>query len=131
MNQKAPLLNNKNTDIIKWLSYHNIPQSDETMELYLYQLILIHELFYTNFFKDQTGSNYGHIILIYLLPPQRHESHNNKWGTVKIRDLQRNIRFKAEDINSCVNKCLEQYEHANEVLLIQLSGVIKGKRSFR
>jgi len=64
MKQKGPLFNNKNTDIINnWLSEHNTPQFDETMELHLHQLILIDKLFYMKFFYDHTGSNYGHIFL--------------------------------------------------------------------
>lgn len=77
LNQKATHLNSKKTDIINWLSEHNKPQSDETMELNLYQFILIYKLFYTNFSMDQMCSNYGHINLIYPLMPQWHEYHNN------------------------------------------------------
>jgi hypothetical protein len=99
MNQKAPHLNGKNTDFINWFSEHNITPSDETMELHLYQLILIHRLFYMHFSMDQTCSNYGHIILIYPLLPQLHESHNNHLGIVTIKVLQRDIRFKVEHAN--------------------------------
>jgi hypothetical protein len=72
MNQKAPQLNSKKTDIINLFSEHYILQSDEMMELHLYQLILIHTLFYTYCSVDQMCSNYGHTILIYPLPPQWH-----------------------------------------------------------
>jgi hypothetical protein len=101
MNQKAPHLNSKKTDIINWLSEHNKPQSNEMMELHLYQFILIYKVLYTNFSMDQMCSNYGHINLIYPLIPQWQEFHNNHLGTAKIKDLQRNIRFKVEVQQLC------------------------------
>jgi hypothetical protein len=79
---------------------------------------------------DQIGSNYGHIILIYPLPPRLNESHNNHFSTVNIICFGKNIRFKAEDVKDSVNRCSGQHEYTNDVLFVQMSRILKGHTFF-
>jgi hypothetical protein len=83
------------TMLINWLCEHNSPQSDKMLYPRLYKPIPFHQLCYTKFSKDQIGSNYGHIILIYLLPPWWQQSHNNHLGTAKIKHFAKKHQIKS------------------------------------